>query len=139
MTKRVKTFVEEFIEEIELQQWEELFHVWYLETDVDEFWEDDKDFLELLQVLKVLNAPEDALRDARKNILEEYTRAIVRSMVVNHRDDVDSWNIYWSDVLMELDSLLGFTQEDIFSEIFNELEIAGVTPDYSNERFYVSL
>lgn len=87
--------------------------------------------------MDVLNVDTQKLRDARAAVIEKYTEAIVNHIQHSNYNRVDSWNIYWSDVLMELNSLLGFSQEDIFAFIFNELDMAGVTPDYSKQRFVI--
>ena len=137
MTQRVKEFVEDYISEIELGRWEEVFDGWYQETDVDEFWEDDEQFNELLKILDVLNVDAQKLRDARAAIIEKYTEDIVNTIQHNNYNRIDSWNIYWSDVIMKLESLLGFSQDDIFDLIFNEIDMAGVTPDYNKKRFVI--
>jgi hypothetical protein len=137
MTQRVKEFIEDYIAEIELSRWEEVFDGWYQETDVDEFWEDDEQFNELLKILDVLNVDTQKLRDARAAIIEKYTEDIVNTIQHNNYNRIDSWSIYWSDVLMKLNSLLGFSQEDIFALIFNEMDMAGVTPDYNKQRFVI--
>ena len=137
MTQRVKEFVEDYISEIELGRWEEVFDGWYQETDVDEFWEDDEQFNELLKILDVLNVDAQKLRDARAAIIEKYTEDIVNTIQHNNYNRIDSWNIYWSDVIMKLESLLGFSQDDIFALIFNEIDMVGVTPDYNKQRFVI--
>lgn len=137
MTQRVKEFIEDYIAEIELGRWEEVFDGWYQETDVDEFWEDDEQFNELLKTLDVLNVDAQKLRDARAAIIEKYTEDIVNTIQHNNYNRIDSWSIYWKDVIMELNSVLGFSQEDIFALIFNEMDMAGVTPDYNKQRFVI--
>lgn len=137
MTQRVKEFIEDYISEIELGRWEEVFDGWYQETDVDEFWEDDEQFNEFLKILDVLNVDAQKLRDARAAIIEKYTEDIVNTIQHNNYNRIDSWNIYWSDVIMKLESLLGFSQEDIFALIFNEMDMSGVTPDYNKQRFVI--
>ena len=137
MTQRVKEFIEDYITEIELGRWEEVFDGWYQEADVDSFWEDDEQFNELLKILDVVTVDTQKLRDARAAVIEKYTEDIVNTIQHNNYNRIDSWNIYWSDVLMKLESLLGFSQEDIFSLIFNEMDMAGVTPDYNKQRFVI--
>ena len=137
MTQRVKEFIEDYIAEIELGRWEEVFDGWYQETDVDEFWEDDEQFNEFLNILDVLNVDAQKLKDARAAIIEKYAEDIVNTIQHNNYNRIDSWSIYWSDVIMKLESLLGFSQEDIFALIFNEMDMAGVTPDYNKQRFVI--
>ena len=127
MTQRVKEFIEDYIDEIELGRWEEVFDGWYQETDVDEFWEDDEQFNEFLNILDVLNVDAQKLKDARAAIIEKYTEDIVNTIQHNNYNRIDSWSIYWSDVIMKLESLLGFSQEDIFALINRVKEI---NPNY---------
>lgn len=137
MTQRVKEFIEDYIAEIERGQWKEVFDGWYQETDIDHFWEDKQQFNELLKIMDILNVDAQKLRDARAAVIEKYTEDIVNNIQHNHYNRVDSWSIYWIDVLAELHSLLGFSQEDIFALIFNEMDMAGVTPDYDKQRFVI--
>ena len=137
MTQRVKEFIEDYIAEIEQGRWKEVFDGWYQETDADEFWEDDDQFDELLKILAVLNVDAQKLRDARAAIIEKYTEDMLNTIQHNNYNRIDSWSIYWSDVIMKLKSLLGFSQDDIFALIFNEMDMAGVTPDYNNQRFVI--
>ena len=137
MTQRVKEFIEDYIAEIEQGRWKEVFDGWYQETDADEFWEDDDQFDELLKILAVLNVDAQKLRDARAAIIEKYTDDMLNTIQHNNYNRIDSWSIYWSDVIMKLKSLLGFSQDDIFALIFNEMDMAGVTPDYNNQRFVI--
>ena len=137
MTQRVKEFIEDYIDEIELGRWEEVFDGWYQEADVDKFLDDVEQFNEFLKILDVLNVNTQKLRDARAAIIEKYTEDIVNTIQHNNYNRIDSWNIYWSDVIMKLESLLGFSQEDILALIFNEMDMAGVTPDYNKQRFVI--
>ena len=129
MTQRVKEFIEDYIDEIELGRWEEVFDGWYQETNVDDFWEDNEQFNEFLKIIDLLNVDTLKLRDTRAAIIEKYTEDIVNNIQHNNYNRVDSWSIYWSDVLMQLNSLLGFSQKDIVNLIFNEIDMAGVTPE----------
>ena len=137
MTQRVKEFIEDYIVEIEQGRWEEVFDGWYQETDVDYFWEDRPEFNHLLTAIDILNVDEQKLRDARAAVIEKYTEDIVNSIQHNHYNRVDSWSIYWCDIIVELHSLLGFSEGEIFALIFNEMDMAGVTPDYKNQRFVI--
>ena len=51
MTQRVKEFIEDYIAEIELGRWEEVFDGWYDETTDTLSWEDVDEITELFQVL----------------------------------------------------------------------------------------
>ena len=137
MTQRVKEFIEDYIDKIELGRWEEVFDGWYQETDVAKFWEDYEQFNEFLKVLDVLNVDAQKLIDARAAVIEKYTAHIVNSIQHNNYNRVGSWSLYWSDVITVLKSVLGFSQEDIFALIFNDMDLAGVTPDYNKQRFVI--
>lgn len=137
MTQRVKEFIEDYIDEIELGRWEEFFEGWYQETYGDNFWEDDEQFNELLKIIDVLDVEKQVLAEYRASVIEKHTEDIVNTLQHNNFNRIGSWNIYWRDVIMKLNSLLGFSSEDIFALIFNEMDITGVTPDYSKQRFVV--
>ena len=137
MTQRVKEFIENYIDEIDLGRWEEVFDGWYQETNGDKFWEGYEQFNEFLKALDVLNVDTQKLMDARAAVIEKYTEDIVNNIQHNNYNRVGSWSIYWNDVIVELKSVLGFSQEDIFSLIFNEMDLDGVTPDYNKQRFVI--
>ena len=137
MRQRVKAFIEGNIEEIELKRWNEVFEAWYDTTGLAEFWEDDEDFDELLVVLDILNTDKQTITDARAYIIEKHTEDIINDLQHKHYNRSDSWSINWTSVLMNLKSLLGFSRNDIFALIFNEMDMAGVTPDYNNQQFVI--
>lgn len=137
MTQRVKEFIEDYIAEIEQGRWEEVFDGWYQEADGSKFWEDAEQFNEFLKILDVLNVDAQKLRDARAAIIEKYTEDIVNTIQHNNYNRIDSWSIYWNDIIVKLESVLGFSEKDIFALIFNEMDMAGVTPDYNKQRFII--
>ena len=137
MTQRVKEFIEDYIDDIEKNNWELVFDSWYQETTSNYFWEDGEQFKELLSVLTVLDIDTEALTSVRAKIIEKYTEDVVNTIQHNNYNRIGSYNIYWRDVIQKLESLLGFSKQDIFDLIFNEMDIAGVTPDHNKERFVV--
>ena len=137
MQQRVKQFIEDHIAEIDLHRWEEVFDEWYQETTTDDFWSDDRDFLELHEVLVyVLDIDKQTLKDARATVINKYTEDIVTTYQHNNYNRIGPWNISWNGPFGKLKSLLGFSREDIFL-IFNELDMSGVTPDYNKQRFVI--
>ena len=137
MTQRVKEFIEDYIEDIEKNNWELVFDGWYQETTADNFWEDGEQFNELMSALNVLDIDKETLTSVRAKIIEKYTEDAVNTIQHNNYNRIGSYSIYWSTVIGKLESLLGFSQTDIYDLIFNEMDMAGVTPDKSNKRFVI--
>lgn len=138
MQQRVKEFIEDYIEEIDLHRWEEVFEAWYQETDPNEdIWTDEIQCSELLSALYTIDIDKQKLFEARCEVIAIHTEDIVNTLLHNNYNRVDLWFIYWSDLITRLNSILSLSQEDIFTEVFNELDLAGVTPDYNKQRFVV--
>lgn len=136
MTQRVKEFIEEYIAEIELGRWEEVFDGWYDETTDTLSWEDDDEINELFQVLRVLNVTEKTTEADRKSVIEKYAESIVNDRQHKYYNRIDRWDIKWDSILVDLNSTLGFTYDEL-CDILNDLDMSGVTPDKSNKRFVI--
>lgn len=137
MTQRVKEFIEDYIDEIELGRWEEVFDGWYQET-LDRFsWEDQNEIYELFEALEILDVTTEATEASRKAVIAKYTESIVNELQHNNYNRIDSWHIMWERILYDLNSTLGFTHSEL-CDIFNELDMAGVTPDKNNKRFVIA-
>ena len=136
MTQRVKEFIEEYIAEIELGRWEEVFDGWYDETTDTLSWEDDDEINELFQVFRVLNVTEKTTEADRKSVIEKYAESIVNDRQHKYYNRIDRWDIKWDSILVDLNSTLGFTYDEL-CDILNDLDMSGVTPDKSNKRFVI--
>ena len=136
MTRRVKEFIEDNIETIEISRWEELFETWYDET-LDEFgWEDADEISELFKVLETLNVSRVTSLADRKAVIEKHVVAIVNDIQHNNYNRVDTWYIKWDRVTYDLNSALGFTHAEL-CDILNDVDMAGVTPDKAHNRFVI--
>ena len=139
MQKRVKEFIEDHIEEIDLHRWQEVFEAWYNETDPTEgVWTDEVQCSQLLSALYTIDIDKQKLFDARCEVIATHSEDIVNTLMHNNYNRIDEWFIYWSDLIMRLNSVLSLSQEDIFAEVFNELDLAGVTPDCNKQRFVIA-
>lgn len=136
MTQRVKEFIEDYISEIELSRWEEVFDGWYQET-LDRFsWEDQNEIYELFEALEILDVTTEVTEAARKSVIEKYAESIVNDRQHNYYNRIDKWYIKWDSILVDLNSILGFTYDEV-CDILNNLDMAGVTPDKNNKRFVI--
>lgn len=136
MTQRVKEFIEDYIAEIELGRWEEVFDAWYDETTDTLSWEDVDEIKELFQVLSILNITEKTTEAARKFVIEKYAESIVNDRQHKYYNRIDKWYIKWDSILVDLNSTLGFTYDEV-CDILNDLDMAGVTPDKKHKRFVI--
>ena len=137
MTDRVKEFIEDYIEEIDLHRWEVVFEAWYETADTeDDFWTDGEDCSSFLSILKQIDMNMQNVDEGRKTVIEIHTEDLVNFLQHNNYNRVDSWTISWSSLIMKLNSCLGFSRAEIF-DIFNNLDIAGVTPYKAKEQFVV--
>ena len=136
MTQRVKEFIEDYIAEIELGRWEEVFDSWYDET-IDVFsWEDTDAIHELFQILETIGVTTETTELHRRAVIEKHAEAIVNELQHNNYNRIDEWYIKWDRVIYDINSTLGFTHAEL-CDILNDLDMAGVTPDKNNKRFVI--
>ena len=136
MTQRVKEFIEDYIDEIELGRWEEVFDGWY-SSAFEYFWEDDEDQIsELFSTLSIINVTKDSTVDARTNVISHYLQEIIEKIQDANYNRVDNWILKWNAILPKLNSTLGFSDKELY-DILNNIDMAGVTPYYINKEFVV--
>ena len=137
MQPRVKEFIEAHIEEIDLHRWQEVFEAWYQETDPEQyFWADDSECSQLLFALYTIGIDKQKLFEARCEVIAIHIEDVLKNMIDTNYSR-DPWFIYWGDLITRLKSVLNLSHEDIFAEVFNEVDLPGVTPDYNKQRFVV--
>lgn len=136
MTKRVKQFIEENIETIELARWEELFDTWYDETLEVLNWEDVDEISELFKVLETLNVTKETTSADRKAVIEKHVEEIVNDIQHNNYNRTYAWHVKWDRILYELNSHLGFTHSELF-DILSEIDIDGATPVKEDACFVI--
>ena len=136
MTQRVKEFIEDYISEIELGRWEEVFDGWYDETTDVLSWEDADEIHELFQILETLDVTTETTESDRRAVIEKHAEAIVNELQHKYYNRIDKWYIKWDSILIDLNSTLGFKYDEV-CEILNNLDMSGVTPDKNNKRFVI--
>ena len=135
MTQRVKKFIEDYIDEIELGRWEEVFDGWYSST-FEYSWEDDDQISELFSTLSIINVTKDSTVDARTDVISHYLQEIIEKIQDANYNRVDNWILKWDAILPKLNSTLGFSDKELY-DILNNIDMAGVTPYYINKEFVV--
>lgn len=135
MTQRVKEFIEDYIDEIELGRWEEVFDGWYSST-FEYSWEDDDQISELFSTLSIINVTKDSTVDARTDVISHYLQEIIEKIQDANYNRVDNWILKWDAILPKLNSTLGFSDKELY-DILNNIDMAGVTPYYINKEFVV--
>ena len=135
MTQRVKEFIEDYIDEIELGRWEEVFDGWYSST-FEYSWEDDDQISELFSTLSIINVTKDSTVDARTDVISHYLQEIIEKIQDANYNRVDNWILKWDAILPKLNSKLGFSDKELY-DILNDIDMAGVTPYYINKEFVV--
>ena len=135
MTQRVKEFIEDYIDEIELGRWEEVFDGWYSST-FEYSWEDDNQISELFSTLSIINVTKDSTVDARTNVISHYLQEIIEKIQDANYNRVDNWILKWDAILPKLNSTLGFSDKELY-DILNNIDMSGVTPYYINKEFVV--
>ena len=135
MTQRVKEFIEDYIDEIELGRWEEVFDGWYSST-FEYSWEDDYQISELFSTLSIINVTKDSTVDARTNVISHYLQEIIEKIQDANYNRVDNWILKWDAILPKLNSTLGFSDKELY-DILNNIDMSGVTPYYINKEFVV--
>ena len=135
MTQRVKEFIEDYIDEIELGRWEEVFDGWYSST-FEYSWEDDDQISELFSTLSIINVTKDSTVDARTNVISHYLQEIIEKIQNANYNRVDNWILKWDAILPKLNSTLGFSDKELY-DILNNIDMSGVTPYYINKEFVV--
>ena len=135
MTQRVKEFIEAYIDEIELDRWEEVFDNWYFST-FEYSWEDDYQISELFSALSIINVTKDSTVDARTDVISHYLQEIIEKIQDANYNRVDNWILKWDAILPKLNSTLGFSDKELY-DILNNIDMEGVTPYYINKEFVV--
>ena len=136
MTRRVKEFIEDNIETIEIARWEELFETWYDETLDELGWTDAEEISDLFEVLKTLNVTKETTFADRRAVIEKHVEEIVNDTIQHNNNRIDTWYIKWDWVTCDLKSDLGLTYAEL-RDILNNVDMSGVTPDEANDRFVI--
>ena len=112
MTEFVKGFIEAHIDAIEEKDWEEIIEQWYSNASSNFVYNDD-DFNELSQVMSTagIDFMQETLKartEFMKNIFSQILHEELEGMTWRGSNEIKK-----SDILMTLDSDLGFIREDL--------------------------
>lgn len=112
MTNSVKEFIEENIDIIDNQNWEELVEAWYEHFSSDFFCSDDyfTEFAEVLQAagINFMALSENARKEFMSNLVDQILHDELESMSFRGKDEVKK-----SDILLHIDCDLGFTEQEL--------------------------
>ena len=112
MTDFVKGFIEANIEFIDAEDWAEVVSLWYGEV-ASNFTYDDNEFIEFGQVLSsaginFMDNSISARTEFMKNLMSQYLEENVDSARYSGKSEIKK-----NDILMCIDSDLGFTYEEL--------------------------
>lgn len=112
MTDTVKEFIEDNIDAIEEQDWDEVIEQWYSNASSNFVYNDD-DFNELSQVMSTagIDFMQETLKartEFMKNLFSQVLHEELEGMTWRGSNEIKK-----SDILMTLDSDLGFIREDL--------------------------
>ena len=135
MTDSIKSFIEENIDIIDDQNWEELVETWYEHFSSDFFYADDyfTEFAEVLQTagINFMTLSENARKEFISNLVNQILHDELESTHFRGSDEVKK-----SDILMHIDCVLGFTEEQL-DKIMEDVAVNSynLEPDFT--CFYV--
>ena len=112
MTDTVKEFIEDNIDAIEEKDWDEVIEQWYSNASSNFVYNDD-DFNELSQVMSAagIDFMQETLKartEFMKNLFSQILHEELEGMTWRGSNEIKK-----SDILMTLDSDLGFIREDL--------------------------
>ena len=112
MTDSIKNFIEQNIYIIDNQNWEELVEAWYKHFCSDFFCPDDyfTEFAEVLQAagINFMTLSQNARKEFMSNLIDQILYNKLESMSFRGKNEVKK-----SDILMHVDCVLGFTEEEL--------------------------
>ena len=112
MTNSVKEFIEENIDSIDAQSWDDVIEAWYENFSSDFFFSDDYfvEFAETLQTagINFMTLSENARKEFMSNLIDQILHDELESMSFRGNDEVKK-----SDILLHIDCALGFTEQEL--------------------------
>ena len=135
MTNSIKEFIEDNIDIIEDENWDEVIESWYEHFSSDFFCSDDY-FIEFAEVLKTaginfMMESENSRKEFMSNLIDQILHDELESVSFRGSDEVKK-----SDILMHIDCVLGFTEQEL-DKIMEDVavNIYKLEPDFT--CFYV--
>lgn len=112
MTNTVKEFIENYIDSIEDQDWNNVIESWY-ETCSSLFFTADEDFKELALILQTagidfMRLTASTRKEFMSNLVDQILHDELESMSFRASNEVKK-----SDILMHIDCSLGFTEQEL--------------------------
>lgn len=129
MNENLKWFIEEYIDQIDEENWEFVFDRWYNDCASDSPQEDDDLIKEFFEVLTKGNIPmvKERSLDARTKIISRKLDDVISDRWGRYYSRTDTWYMNYSDIVSDLYSWLGFSLEELYN-ILNQCKDDGLTP-----------
>lgn len=135
MTKEVQEFIENNIDVIEMNDWEEVIELWY-SSCANNFFTADVDFLELADVFKTAGIN---FMIETENIRKEFLYSIICQII---EDKLELAKVYEKseinklDISMQIDCNLGFTEEEL-DKLIKEVAVHSFALKSDSTYFYL--
>lgn len=140
MTPQTKRFIEEYVDEINNNNWQFIFDSWYEETyevDVQAEAKLFDDFAETLQTAKVIKSI-DEFKEQRATTIKTWLEKIIQENIDGNFQTQSKWEVPYDELFNQLYSWLGFSTKEL-EEILDELEDAELTPQPSRRTLLIEL
>lgn len=112
MSDSTKGFIESNIDYIEDENWEELVEAWYEHFSSGFFFADDyfTEFVETLQSagINFITLSKNARKDFMSNLIDQILQDELESMSFRGSSEIKK-----SDILLQIDCVLGFTEQEL--------------------------
>lgn len=140
MTEQTKRFIEDYIEEIDNNNWQFIFDSWYEETyeiDVHEEAKLFEDFVYALQSAKVIKSI-DEFNEQRAKTIKKWLEKIIQENIDDNFHTQSKWYVSYDELFNQLYSWLGFTTSDL-DKIINDFDDAELTPQPSKRTLLIEM
>ena len=140
MTDHTKRFIEDYIDEINKNNWQFIFDSWYEETyEVDVHTEAKlfDDFIAALQNAKVIKSI-DEFKEERAETIKAWLDKIIQENIDGNFQTQSKWEVPYDELFNQLYSWLGFSITELES-ILDELEDAELTPQASKRTLLIEM
>ena len=140
MNKHTKRFIEDYIDEINNNNWQFIFDSWYEETyEVDVYVEAKlfDDFISALQTAKVIQSIDEFKEQRAETIMAQLAK-IIQENIDAYAQTQSKWEVPYDELFNQLYSWLGFSTKEL-EEILDELEDAELTPQPSRRTLLIEM
>lgn len=122
----LKRFIEENIDLIEKHEYNQLFNNWNTQVAEDNFFDEDSWLKQLFEILTSVGISEEQTYEDRKQVLiQELTKATKRRLTFP--DHV----IFWDNLLASIPSHLGFSINELYDLLNDDIDLPEITPNKS--------